>query len=227
MTPKRKASDPTPAPGGIAWYARVSTLAQAEANGIDSQRQAVHGWLTSQGIGPETAAVYADEGVSGSKMNRPAWNQLRADIEAGKIGTVVVYSISRIARNCAGALDWTQRMREKGVRVVFVKEGIDLSRKIDAVLLLPIMAALAEMERENIRDTTREGIRAFRLKDPRWGSARKPVGSPGGPRFTDADKEAAVARVAAGEALRAVARSLGTHHNVVTAWVKAGKTMTR
>jgi site-specific DNA recombinase len=227
MTTKRKASDPTPAPGGIAWYARVSTMAQAEANGIDSQRHAVHGWLASQGIAPETVTEYFDEGVSGSKMSRPAWNQLRADIEAGKVGTVVVYSISRIARNCAGALSWCQTMRDRKVRVVFVKEAIDLGRKIDAILLLPIMAALSEMERENIRDSTREGIRARRLKDPKWGIARKPVGSPGGPRFTDADKEAAVARVAAGEALRAVARSLGTHHNVVIDWVRAAAALTK
>ena len=205
-----------------AMYLRVSSHIQADANGTDSQRHAIAAWLTSQGIGPETVASYEDIAISGKNMVRPEWKRLQADIRAGTVKTVIAYSISRVGRNTAEVATWVSAMHERGVRVVFVKEGMDMARKVARIILLPILSAVAEMERENIRDSTKAGIAAARAKDPRWGVSRNPYGSPKGPKFAPEVREQAKARIMAGEAIRTVARELGANQRSVRRWCGLG-----
>jgi hypothetical protein len=67
--------------------------------------------------------VYIDNGFNGNDFNRPAFNKLCSDIDAGIIGTVIIMSVSRIGRK-SDALKWINEFRSKGVRVVSAKGDI-------------------------------------------------------------------------------------------------------
>ena len=67
--------------------------------------------------------VYVDNGVGGNTLNRPAFNQLTADIDSEIVATVIVVDFSRISRNTAVAVDWIRNVRRNGVSLISVYEG--------------------------------------------------------------------------------------------------------
>ena len=79
-------------------------------------------------------------------------------IEDGKDGVdfVLVLKLSRFGRNAADVLSSLQLMQDYGVNLICVEEGIDSSKEA-VKLLISIIAAVAELERENIRVQTMAG----------------------------------------------------------------------
>lgn len=150
-------------------YARVSSDLQVKANGTDAQRAVISAWLTSQGRDAEGAEWFEDLAVSGKSMERPAWSDMLGKVRKGD--TVVVYSLSRAGRNLAGLCAWVERMQEQGVRVVFLKESIDIGTPTGR-LMLHMLGAIAEYEREIIRERASDGVRTRIAKGERWGGAR-------------------------------------------------------
>ena len=67
--------------------------------------------------------VYVDNGVGGNTLNRPAFNQLTADIDSEIVATVIVVDFSRISRNTAVSLDWIRNVQQNGVSLISVYEG--------------------------------------------------------------------------------------------------------
>src|SRR5271169_57234 len=84
-------------------YTRKSSEDEQEFNSLQAQREACEAFITSQRHEGWLClrAAYDDGGFSGATMDRPALQQLLADIAAGRVDTVVVYKIDRLTRSLA------------------------------------------------------------------------------------------------------------------------------
>jgi DNA invertase Pin-like site-specific DNA recombinase len=102
--------------------------------------------------------TYTDIGSGRSINSRPGFRRLMADCEAGKIDLIYTKSISRIGRNCVDFLVVLRRLKELGVDVYFLNEGIFLSNE-SSELILSLHAALAQAESEDKSGSIRWGIR--------------------------------------------------------------------
>ena len=100
-------------------YTRKSTeegLDQA-FNSLDAQREACEAYIRSQS-GEGWAALpthYDDGGFSGGNLNRPAMQQLLADVDAGKVGVIVVYKVDRLTRSLMDFAKIVERLDARGV----------------------------------------------------------------------------------------------------------------
>lgn len=159
----------------VAIYVRVSTQEQAkEGYSITEQIQRLtkfseaHDWFIVN--------TYVDAGYSGSNINRPALQDLIADVRSGKIDKVLVYKLDRLSRS--------QKDTLKLIEDVFLPNNTDfesMSEKLDTGtaqgrLFLGILAAFAQLEREMIKERMSMGIDA-RIKEGKWkGGAHIPFG---------------------------------------------------
>jgi len=113
------------------------------------------------------------EKLSGKSANRP---QLRAMLDYVREGDILhVESISRLARSTRDLLDIVDQLTRKGVDFISHKEAIDTTTP-QGRFMLTVFAALAELERENTLQRSREGIDAARARGVRFG--RPPVTKP-------------------------------------------------
>lgn len=142
----------------VAAYARVSTDRDDQANSFDSQVKYFNDWITRQ-KGWNLANVYADEGITGtSTQKREQFNQMIQDALSGKIDVILTKEVSRFARNTLDSISYTRKLKEHGVVVVFMLDGIDTSQP-DAELRLTIMAALAQEESRKTSERVKWGQR--------------------------------------------------------------------
>jgi hypothetical protein len=98
------------------------------------------------------------------------------DIRSGKDGVsfVLVFKLSRFGRNAADVLSALQVMQDYGVNLICVEDGID-SSKDAGKLMISVLSAVAEIERENIRVQTMEG-RMQKAREGRWNGGFAPYG---------------------------------------------------
>lgn len=125
----------------------------------------------------EIAGMYEDAGKSGKSIDgRPAFKNMMEDIKAGKdeISYVLVYKLSRFGRNAADVLASLQLMQDYGVNLICVEDGIDSSKEAGK-LVISILSAVAEIERDNIRIQTMEG-RLQKAREGRWNGGFAPYG---------------------------------------------------
>ena len=138
-------------------YIRVSTIEQNE------ERQVV---LLNE---HKVEKIYKDK-LSGKNTDRP---QLKEMIEFAREGdTVIVESISRLARNTRDLLNIIEQLNSKGVRFVSLKESIDTTT-VSGKFMLTVFGAMAELERGYILDRQREGIEIAKRQGKYAG--RKPI----------------------------------------------------
>ena len=92
------------------------------------------------------------------------------DIKSGKDGVsfVLVFKLSRFARNTADVLSTLQIMQDFGVNLICVEDGIDAGK-----LMISVLSAVAEIERENIRVQTMEG-RTQKAREGKWNGGFAP-----------------------------------------------------
>lgn len=123
-------------------YVRVSTAEQNEARQIEAlKKHNIDKWFT--------------EKVSGKNMNRP---QLEAMFDYVREGdTVYIHDFSRLARSTKDLLTIVEKLQNKKVHLVSNKENLDTSTPTGK-LMLTMIAAINEFERENLLERQREGI---------------------------------------------------------------------
>lgn len=106
----------------------------------------------------EYAGVYSDGGISGTTEERPGFQQLITDCDAGKIDVVLTKSISRFARNTVDLLETVRHLRDLGIEVRFEKEHIN-SLTEDGELMLTLLASFAQEESRSISENVKWAIR--------------------------------------------------------------------
>ena len=103
---------------------------QGESNSITNQKQYLEDYAVQNGF--ENIRHFSDDGYSGTNFNRPAFNALLAEIEAGRVGTVIVKDMSRFGRNYLQVGFYTEMMfPKKGVRFIAVNNGVDSANPTD------------------------------------------------------------------------------------------------
>ena len=89
---------------------------------LDNQMQTLLCYANKQGL--DSFTVYADNGQSGLTLDRPAFNALKADIEAGRVGKLVIRDVSRLARDYMLTESFIERARKQGVEIISVQDGV-------------------------------------------------------------------------------------------------------
>ena len=156
-------------------YTRVSTALQVDGYSLDAQKDKLRKYAAFQDY--YVAGEYSDEGKSGKSVDgRPEFMRMLRDIEEGKdrISYVLVFKLSRFGRNAADVLTSLQRMQDFGVNLICVEDGID-SSKDSGKLMISVLSAVAEIERENILVQTMEGRRQ-KAREGKWNGGFAPYG---------------------------------------------------
>ncbi len=156
-------------------YTRVSTAMQVEGYSLDAQKEKLKTYAECYDY--EIVGEYEDAGKSGKSIEgRVQFNQMMEDIKSGKDGVsfVLVFKLSRFGRNAADVLSTLQVMQDFGVNLICVEDGID-SSKDAGKLMISVLSAVAEIERENIRVQTMEG-RIQKAREGKWNGGFAPYG---------------------------------------------------
>ncbi|SBU04763.1 site-specific recombinase, resolvase family protein [Streptococcus pneumoniae] len=156
-------------------YTRVSTSIQIEGYSLEAQKSRMKAFAIYNDY--EIVGEYEDAGKSGKSIEgRIQFNRMMEDIKSGKDGVsfVLVFKLSRFARNAADVLSTLQIMQDYGVNLICVEDGID-SSKDAGKLMISVLSAVAEIERENIRIQTMEGC-IQKAREGKWNGGFAPYG---------------------------------------------------
>ena len=156
-------------------YKRVSTTMQIDGYSLDAQRARMKAYADFNDY--EIVGEYEDAGKSGKSIEgRLQFNQMMEDVKSGKdnVSYVLVFKLSRFGRNAADVLSTLQVMQDFGVNLICVEDGID-SSKDAGKLMISVLSAVAEIERENIRVQTMEG-RIQKAREGKWNGGFAPYG---------------------------------------------------
>ena len=160
-------------------YTRVSTAMQIDGYSLDAQKARMKAYADFNDY--QIVGEYEDAGKSGKSIEgRASFCRMMEDIKSGKDGVayVLVFKLSRFGRNAADVLSTLQVMQDFGVNLICVEDGIDSSKdagKDAGKLMISVLSAVAEIERENIRVQTMEG-RIQKAREGRWNGGFAPYG---------------------------------------------------
>jgi site-specific DNA recombinase len=159
-------------------YTRKSTeegLDQA-FNSLDAQREACEAYVRSQaGEGwTPLRTQYADGGYSGGNLNRPAMQQLLADVDAGRVDVIVVYKVDRLTRSLMDFAKIVERLDARGVSFVSVTQAFNTTTSMGR-LTLNVLLSFAQFEREVTGERIRDKIAASKARGM-WMGGNVPLG---------------------------------------------------
>jgi DNA invertase Pin-like site-specific DNA recombinase len=187
----------------VALYARVSTL-----NGQNPETQLVELREYAARRGWEVSGEFVDAGVSGSKDSRPSLNRLMAHAHQRKFDVICVWKLDRFGRSLKHLVTAIAELEALGVTFISLRDHWDLSTP-SGRLMFQIIGAMAEFERELIRERIRAGMRRRKLEGYVLGRAPLSV-----------DNEALVADRLAGMSLTKVAKKYGVSRSSVVRFTK-------
>jgi len=189
-------------PMRAALYSRVSTTVQHVQPQIDEMRE----YCAHRGL--QITGEYSDHGVSGSKDSRPSLNRLMVDAGQRKFDIVIVVKIDRWGRSLKHLVVSLAELASLGVSFISLRDNIDLSTA-SGRLMLQIIGAMAEFERELIRERVIAGQQRAMARGTRFGRPLVIV-----------DVERIRAARAKGTSWQAIAQELGV--GVATVYRRAG-----
>jgi site-specific DNA recombinase len=120
----------------------------ADAPGIEGQRKTIRKWAAQRGM--EIYSEYLDSGFSGSDKERPGFQQMLRDAEAGCFQTILVKNMDRFSRDLKETPNLMEGLDRHDVTLVAVNEDLDTSDNGQGRLVLALFAAIDEWERERI-----------------------------------------------------------------------------
>lgn len=153
--------------------------------------------------GFDVADEFIDAGISGGKDRRPELDRLMAEARCGKFKGVMVWRFDRFARSLKHLVTALEEFRALGVDFVSHQEAIDTSTPAGK-MLFQVIGAMAEFERELIRERVTAGLRRAREKGRKLGRPR-----------VELDINAARDLRAQGLSYRAIAERLGVSKDAV------------
>jgi DNA invertase Pin-like site-specific DNA recombinase len=205
-------------------YTRVSTDRQAD-KGISLEAQKERIKAQAKASGYSITDVIADAGASGKSLSRPGMQQLihrLADIDA-----VIVWKLDRLTRSVHDLLAMLELFQQNKVRLISITESLD-TESASGRMVLTILAAVAQMEREQIAERIRLAASHYREQRLAWGNI--PFGfKRSGKRIVKSKRDIAQCRRAvelraAGHTYEAIGKMLNRSHQhvhrMVTIWAK-------
>lgn len=149
----------------VAIYIRVSTSSQT----VEPQRLELEAYCQRQGW--VVSQTYEDAGISGTKYNRPALQQMLKDASKGKFDVLMVFKIDRLARSTSDLLNILQQLTALGVDFISTTQAIDTTTSMGR-MVLTFLGAIAEFERETIVERINIGITRAKAEGVRFGRPR-------------------------------------------------------
>lgn len=138
----------------LAAYCRVSTSKEEQLDSLAHQKEFFQSYARMHG--DELVEIYADEGTSGTRLQRrERFQALMRDAEQGQFDVVVVKDISRFARNTVDFLQSVRRLKELGVNTRFLTANMDSLGESEFVLT--VFGALAQEESANLSKRVKFG----------------------------------------------------------------------
>lgn len=155
-------------------YPRVSTEMQVDGYSLEGQKNGLKRFAEREEM--QIVGIYEDAGKSGKSIEgRPAFKQMLSDIKKGlEIDYILVYKLSRFGRNAADILNSLEFIQSYGINLICIEEGID-SSQTSGKLLISVLSAVAEIERENIIEQTMNGRRE-KARQGGWNGGFAPYG---------------------------------------------------
>jgi DNA invertase Pin-like site-specific DNA recombinase len=158
----------------IALYARVSTIPGKKDDthklvrrqDVDMQINQLREYCAQRGW--HIVCEYVDKGISGSKASRPQLNRLMEHAGQKRFDAVLVWKLDRFARSVRHLVNALAELESCGVSFISFKEAIDLTTA-SGRLMFTIIGAMAEFERELIRERVKAGMANSKAKGKRLG----------------------------------------------------------
>src|ERR1700674_495357 len=175
----------------IGIYARVSTKDQS----CELQVRDLRAYCAARGF--DLVREYVDVGQSGAKDSRPELHKLMDDARKRQFDAIVVWRFDRFARSTKHLLSALEEFRSLGIQFISYQENIDTSSALGQALFT-IVSAVAQLERDLIRERVSAGIRNARANGKRLGRPR-----------VKANLEEILQLRAEGHSLRKIAAKLG------------------
>jgi DNA invertase Pin-like site-specific DNA recombinase len=151
-------------------YVRVSTDKQAE-RGISLEAQAEKIRAMSVVQCAELVDTIVESGESAKSLNRPGMAKLLGMVDKCKVQAVIVAKLDRLTRSVKDLCELLERFERRGVALISVAESLDTGSAAGR-LVLNIMAAVSQWEREAIGERTRDALRHKRTNGERVGNIR-------------------------------------------------------
>jgi DNA invertase Pin-like site-specific DNA recombinase len=178
-------------------YARVSTKDQS----CEMQMRDLRAYCTARGF--IIIREYIDIGQSGAKDSRPQLNDLMADARKRKFDSILVWRFDRFARSTKHLLLSLEEFRSLGIQFISYQENIDTNSPLGQALFT-IVSAVAQLERDLIRERVSAGVRNARESGKQLGRPRRIV-----------NQEDIIRLKANGASLRQIAETLGIGYGTV------------
>src|ERR1700730_78452 len=149
-------------------YTRVSTDKQADRGvSLDAQTEKIRAMAVVHNA--DLADMIVEAGESAKSLNRPGMQRLLALIDSGEVQTVIVAKLDRLTRSVKDLCELLERFERRGVALVSVAESLDTGSAAGR-LVLNIMAAVSQWEREAIGERTRDALSHKRSQGQRVGN---------------------------------------------------------
>lgn len=156
-------------------YIRVSSERQVQGYSLEGQKRYLKEWAEFEGM--TVSEIYVEPGKSGKSISgREVFQQMLEDISSRRVDTdyVVVFKLSRFGRNAKDILNSLTYIKRYGVNLICKEDGLDSSTAMGR-MMITILGAVAEMERENILVQTMLG-REEKAKQGGWNGGFAPYG---------------------------------------------------
>lgn len=154
---------PTACQRHIAIYVRVSSRTQDAASQLPDLKR----WAAAQ---DEPVRWYTDS-YTGKSMERPGWGKLLSQMECDNVSKVAVWRLDRLGRTAKGLTSLFEDIRERGVGLVSLKDGLDLSTPAGR-MMANVLASVAQFETEVRAERILAGQQAAREAGKRWGGSK-------------------------------------------------------
>lgn len=193
-------------------YARVSTDKQAE-KGISLEAQTTKIKAMAAVHSAALGEIIVEPGESAKSLNRPGMQRLLALVDSGGVQAVIIAKLDRLTRSVRDLCELLERFERRGVALISVAESLDTGSAAGR-LVLNLMTAVSQWEREAIGERTRDALRHKRTNGERVGNIAYGYRLSGDGRHLEADEveQAALVRIAAlrrgKKTLREIARDL-------------------
>ena len=135
---------PTVASKRVAAYARVSSDKDAMLQSLSAQVSYYNNYITNH-PGWELIQIYSDEGISGTKEDRPGFQRMLEDCRNNRIDLIIAKSITRFARNTVILLQTIRELKVLGIDVYFEKENIH-TLSSEGEFMITLLASYAQEE---------------------------------------------------------------------------------